>query len=90
MGLFLRVLYWIIILSGGLLILDIIVNTIIKKYSFEWKIARILTTIFLIITYWGFIRFFNRIDEINTYDYLIVFFNAGLFIVAYTYSNRIK
>lgn len=71
------------------LILDVIMTILNSKYKLEWKIARITNTVFLALLFLSVNRLIERLPNNNIYDYLLVVFNGGLFVVGSLRSKNI-
>ncbi|TAH63438.1 MAG: hypothetical protein EWM50_02715 [Gottschalkiaceae bacterium] len=84
-----EMIYYATIVLCFFLILDLIITIIDTSSKLEWKIANITNTVFLTMLFLSVNRLIGRIPNQNVFDYLIVFFNAGLFIIGSIASKKI-
>lgn len=71
------------------LILDVIFTIINSNFKLEWKIAKVTNTIFLALVFLSVNRLIGKMPNNNIFDYLMIFFNAGLFIIGCITSRNI-
>lgn len=84
-----EMLYYATLILCFFLILDLIFTIINTKYKLDWKIAKITNTIFLGLLFLSINRLVGKIPENNFFDYLLVVFNAGLFVIGCIASRNI-
>lgn len=84
-----EMIYYTTLVLCGILVLDVILTTISSKYSFERKIVKFANTIFLVLLFLSVNRLVQKMPNINIFDYLIVVFNGGLFVVGTIASQNI-
>ncbi|SDZ28650.1 hypothetical protein SAMN05660462_02527 [Proteiniborus ethanoligenes] len=84
-----EMIYYATIVLCFFLILDLIITIIDTSSKLEWKIANITNTVFLTMLFLSVNRLIGRIPNQNVFDYLIVVFNAGLFIIGSIASKKI-
>ncbi len=82
-------LYYATLVSCFFLILDVIFTIISSKYKLEWKIAKVTNTIFLGFLFLSVNRLVGKIPNNNIFDYLLIIFNGGLFVVGSITSKNI-
>ncbi|WP_352420073.1 hypothetical protein [Proteiniborus sp.] len=86
---FLEMFYYATLVLCFFLILDEILTIINTKFRLEWKIAKVTNTIFLGLVFLSINRLIGKIPEKNIFDYLLVFFNLGLFVIGCITSRNI-
>ncbi len=84
---YLKILFILTSILGVILICDITIATIKANIVMEQKLIRIMTIIFLTLFLWSILRFLKRYSSVNMYDYMIIFFNLGLFVVGHLASR---
>lgn len=84
-----EMIYYATIVLCFFLILDLILIIIDTSCKLEWKIVNIVNTVFLTLLLWSVNRLIGRIPNQNIFDYLIVFFNLGLFAIGNIASKKI-
>lgn len=84
-----QMIYYITLVLCCFLILDVIFTIVNSKYSFEWKIVKFANTFFLVLLFLSVNRLIQKMPNDNIFDYLIVVFNGGLFIVGTIASQNI-
>ncbi len=84
-----EMLYYATLVLCFFLILDVILTIINTSFKLEWKIAKITNTIFLSLLFVSVNRLIGKIPNNNIYDYLMVAFNGGLFIIGSITSRNI-
>lgn len=84
-----EMLYYATLVLCFFLILDVFLTIINTSFRLEWKIAKIVNTIFLALLFLSINRLITKLPQHNIFDYLIVILNAGLFIVGSIASKNI-
>ncbi|WIV10651.1 hypothetical protein [Proteiniborus sp. MB09-C3] len=84
-----EMLYYATLVLCFFLILDVVLTILNTKFKLEWKIAKITNTIFLALLFLSVNRLLGKLPNNNLYDYLLVIFNGGLFIVGSIVSKNI-
>ena len=77
-------------LGGGMLVVSCLLLTLIIKARIEWKLTRVSIIVFTSLFIWSIYRFIDRLSDVNIYDYLILAFNLGLFVVGYIVSRDVR
>ncbi len=84
-----EMLYYATLVLCFFLILDVILTIINTSFKLEWKIAKITNTIFLSLLFVSVNKLIGKIPNNNIYDYLMVAFNGGLFVIGSIASRNI-
>ncbi|RKD31190.1 hypothetical protein [Thermohalobacter berrensis] len=86
---FLQLVNMVIGVVGVFLVLLMVILVSLTKATFEWKITRYLTAVFLGFSIWAIYRFLKLFPEVTIFDYLTLIFNIGLVIVSKYASTHI-
>jgi len=84
-----EIIYYATLIICFFLILDLIMTILNTKCNLDWKIAKIINTVFLSFFFISVNRLIGKLPNNNIYDYLLVVFNVGLFIVGNIKSKNI-
>lgn len=87
---FMEVLYYTTLILCFFLILNLIYTIIKSKCKLEWKIANVTNTIFLALLFLSTNRLISKLPNNNIFDYLLVAFNGGLYLVGSIASKNIR
>lgn len=72
------------------LILDLIITIVKSKCELEWKIANVANTVFLALLFLSVNRLIGKLPNNNIFDYLLIIFNGGLYVVGSITSKNIS
>lgn len=86
---FMEMFYYATLVLCFFLIFDLIITIIKSKSKLEWKIANLTNTIFLALLFLSVNRLIGKLPNNNLFDYLLIIFNGGLYIVGRMTSKNI-